>query len=83
MIWDALYIFQDEKCRLMRNLSFGSQTSDVTKVGQYKCRTGTNVGTGANVGLGQTSDLYKRRTSTNVGRMEKRRTFEFEKRLLL
>ena len=66
------------------------QTSNATKVGQHKRRTGTNNGlaqtsdwykrqTGTNVGLVQTSDWYKRRTGTNFGLVEtsdryKRRT---------
>ena len=42
------------------------QTSDFTKVGQYKGRTyKRRIGT--NVGQVQTSDWDKRRTSTNVG----------------
>ena len=60
MIWDALYIFQDEKCRLMRNLLAHkrrtSQRSD-----------STNVGLVQTSGLVRTSDWDKRRTCINVG----------------
>ena len=57
------------------------QTSDTTKVGQYKRRTYKRR-TSTNVGLVQTSDEYKRRTSTNVGLVQtsdqyKRRTSTF------
>ena len=45
------------------------QTSDATKVGQYKRRTYKRRTAGTHVGLRQTSDQYKQWTSTNVGQV--------------
>ena len=69
--WSHGRSFETKQRSLCHKIKFSKpyifvQTSDGTKVGEYKrltykCRTGTNVG------LEQTSDWYKRRTGTYVG----------------
>ena len=65
MIWDALYIFQDEKCRLMRNLSLSMRWTHKRRTSQRS--DSTNVGLVQTSGLVRTSDWDKGRTCINVG----------------